>query len=191
MKKEDLDILIDKYYSGKATEEEEALLRTFFLSAEVLPGYETEAEIFRYMKDISAVPEPVADLDSRIINALDNLRKDNKIITLRRKYYTLSGIAAAILIIIASLFFLERINEPADTFDDPELAYAAAVNILYEVSGRLNKGFQTIEPVTLMDAGHLGKIGEFEKTMDLAGRELQSLDYFEKVFEMTGNSDER
>jgi hypothetical protein len=191
MKKEELDILLDKYYSGTTSEEEEELLRTFFISAEVLPGYETEAEIFRYMKDASAVPEPSADLDSRIIIALDNSLKKSKITSLRRRYSTLSGIAAGILIIIASWFFLDRINESADTFDDPEMAYAAAVNILYEVSGRLNKGLQTIEPVARMNTGPLEKIGEFEKSVDLAGRELQSLDHLERVIEMTGNSDEQ
>jgi hypothetical protein len=185
MKKEELDILLEKYYSGTATEEEEALLISFFLSAELTPGYEAEAEIFRYMKETSSVPEPSADLDSRIIYALDKSRKDNKSNLLRKRYYTLSGIAASVLIIIASLFFLQRINEPADTFDDPELAYAAAVNILYEVSGRLNQGLQTFEPA------QLAKIGEFGKTVDLAGRELQSLDHLNRVIEMTGNSDEQ
>lgn len=191
MKKEELDILIEKYYSGTATEEEEMLLRTFFLSAEVPPGYETEADIFRYMKETSSVPEPSADLDSRIIFALGKSRNNNKFTLVRKKYYTLSGIAAGILIIIASWFFLERINEPSDTFDDPELAYAAAINILYEVSGRMNQGLQTIEPVTRMKAGQLSKIGEFEKTVDLAGRELRSLDHLNRVIEMTVNSGEQ
>jgi hypothetical protein len=59
------------------------------------------------------------------------------------------------------------------------------VNILYEVSGRLNQGLQTFEPA------QLGKIGEFGKTVDLAGRELQSLDHLNRVIEMTGNSDEQ
>jgi hypothetical protein len=179
-----------RYYSGTSTEEEEAFLRSFFLSADILPGYETEAEIFRYMYETSAVPEPSADLDSRIIDALDNSRKEYKISIIRKRYYTLSGIAAGILIIIASWFFLEKSNEPADTFDDPELAYAAAVNILHEVSGRLNAGLQTIEPVTLMNPGQLGIIGELEKTVDLAGRELQSLDHLNKMIEMTSHPDE-
>jgi hypothetical protein len=191
MKKEELDILLEKYYSGTATEEEEFSLRSFFRSAEIPAGYEAEAEIFRFMSEAYTVPEPSADLNSRIISALDKARNINKFKRIRKAYYTLSGVAAGILIIIASWFFLARSSEPHDTFEDPELAYAAAVDILYEVSGRLNRGLQTVEPVTRMNTMQLLKIGELEKTVDLAGRELQSLDHLDKVIEMAGNSDEQ
>jgi hypothetical protein len=191
MKKEELDLLLEKYFSGTSTEAEEASLRSFFSSAGIPRGYETEAEMFRFMNEASSVPEPSDDLSDRIIHALDDIRKPNKIRLLKNKYYAFSGIAAGILIVIASWFFLTRSNEPADTFDDPELAYAAVVNILYDVSGRLNQGGQAIEPVALMNTGQLGKIGEFERIMDMAGRNLRSLDKLGEGIELTGYSDEK
>ena len=55
--------------------------------------------------------------------------------------------AAGLLLLAGSYFFLVKKTETADTFKDPEIAYAETMKILMEVSSQLNHGTQALEPV--------------------------------------------
>ncbi|HEX2920506.1 MAG TPA: sigma-70 family RNA polymerase sigma factor [Bacteroidales bacterium] len=148
MRKEEVDKLLDKYYQGISTTEEEQLLKDFFDNEEIPSGYEVEKSFFTNYSILSDTPEASADFEERIISAIDTIRsRDNKI---TKTKFILSGIAAGITILIGLLFFFSR-NEQIDTFKDPDLAYAETVKILYEVSAMMNSGTEALEPISSMN----------------------------------------
>jgi hypothetical protein len=150
MNSEEIKRLLEKYYEGNSTSEEELLLKKFFSEEDVPGDLNDEKEIFMYYRQPSQIPEPSADFEDRIVSAINAEDGDIVRIKRRRLYVTLSGIAAGLLILAGSYFFFTGRSEPRDTYSDPELAYAETMKILYNVSARLNHGTQALGKISLL-----------------------------------------
>lgn len=182
MKEEELKNLIGKYYDGLTTPEEEKDLREYFASNSPA-GFEAEKEIFSYYMNALEIPEPSDDLEARIIdriNAIEGIRGSNRL----RSYITpLLGIAASLLIISGLWFFYQNRIESNDTYDDPAIAYAETMKLLYSVSVKLNKGASALEPVSkLNDVTERGIVaiskssGKIEKNMTFLTNSFKNAD---------------
>ena len=147
MEENKLKELLNRYYDGVTSPEEELELKTYFSGNNVLPGYEAEKEIFSYYSGMEKIIVPFADFEMRIIKSVDDLERIKLINNKRKRYITLFSVAATILIMIGSWFFFLREREPADTFSDPSLAYAETMRILTNVSVKINMGKEALKPV--------------------------------------------
>jgi len=147
MEENKLKELLDKYYDGVTSSEEELELKTYFSGNNVLPGYEAEKEIFSYYSGMEKIIVPFADFEMRIIKSVDDLERIKLKNNNRKRNITLFSVAATILIMIGSWFFFLREREPADTFSDPSLAYAETMKILTNVSVKINRGKEALKPV--------------------------------------------
>lgn len=188
MKKEELDILLSKYYDGLSTGEEERALTVFFRQADIPDGYEAEKAIFGYLSDSQDVPEPSIDFESRIISSLDNSTAV-KTTRVRKLMLVISGLAAGVVILTGTLFFL-RSNEPLDTFADPQVAYAETMKILMEVSVKMNKGAEALDPVSKMNLPDAPGLEVLKNSRETLEKNLESLEYVTKVIELTEEQDE-
>jgi hypothetical protein len=121
----ELERLIGKYYSGETSLEEEKILRDFFTGGNIPEGYEAEKEIFGFYSSEMKIPEPSADLETRIIMGLE--KKDGWIDFIKSRRIILSAISAAagLLILTGSYFFIIHRSESKDTYSDPQIAYAS------------------------------------------------------------------
>lgn len=169
MRKEEIEILLNRYYEGTSTPEEEEVLKRFFASPDVPEGYEAEKAIFSYFN--TAVPEPSADFAHRISNGIDDDRKRR----MRKIIYSVSAAAAMIILLISLLFVIDSQNETKDTFDDPQIAYAETMKILYGISIQLNKGREALEPVSKMGEIDLQGLSVFNKSMKTLQKEMKNL----------------
>jgi hypothetical protein len=147
MEENKLKELLDKYYDGATSPEEELEIKNYFSGDKVFPGYEAEKDIFRYYSGMEKIDVPSADFEMRIVKSLDDLERIKLKNDNRKRYITLFSAVATILIMIGSWFFLLREREPADTFSDPTLAYAETMRILNNVSVNLNRGTEALKPV--------------------------------------------
>ncbi len=147
MKEEALKDLIGKYYDGLTTPEEEKVLREYF-AINSPEGFEAEKEIFNYYATKLAVPEPSDDLEVRIIERINSFEGSRGNKRHLRYLMPLLSTAASLLVITGLWFFYQNRNESADTYDDPAIAYAETIKLLYSVSVRLNKGAMALEPVS-------------------------------------------
>lgn len=169
MKIENIKELLNEFYNGNTTLEQEQELFRFFNSENVPDELIDEADIFLslYKGDDIVIPE---DLDlnlSILIDKLDsdknNIPKeisfynDNKpneshnppqktISLFNRQWIKIASIAASFtLIFTISLYLYNNENQMTDTYTDPELAYAEAQKALSLVATNLNEGFEQIE----------------------------------------------
>lgn len=161
MKQEEIKQLLDKYYAGETTGEEEVLLKRYFSQADIPAELRDEMEIFRFFSQSSVIPEPSADFETRIISAIDSYDQVSGGIKRRKIFLVLSGIAAGMLILAGTYFFFIQKTEPRDTYSDPEIAYAETMKVLYNVSSHLNHGTNA-----------LGQIGELR---DETNRSLNTI----------------
>ncbi len=188
MKPAEIIQLLTKYYDGNSTVEEERLLKDYFGGTGVPEELLEEQEIFRYYSSVSNkdVPEPSADFELRIIDAIDREEKRTAVPGRRSLYRMLSGVAAAMLILAAAYFFFESRPDIRDTYSDPEVAYAEAMKILYSVSYRMNEGTKALGQLAALQE-------ETGRTLNAVGKSTSQLEdnmkSLEIIFKTLGNSD--
>ena len=177
MSEEELKRLIEKYYSGESTEEEEGILRAYFIENSAPPGYEAEKEILSFLMEAGDVPEPSAGFEARIIKAVDSSDEKELSSRVRRILVPLTGIAAGLLILAGSYFFFTNRIESEDTYTDPEIAYAETMKILMNVSSQINQGKQSLKPVGKINKMKVKSFGSINKSAILVQKNLKSLGY--------------
>ncbi len=196
-----IEKLLEKYYNGETSIEEEEILRKFFSQKEIPEHLVADAGMFRFFgrehdaglpgmleqRLIGTIP---GGKDARRERAEPPGRDFQMKPVLRLRYYWLSGVAAAILI-LAGIFVDQKVRRNSsmivrtDTYDDPYLAYAEAKRVLYLVSDEMNRATRPLKNIDKLDAGvaymqpvftfgkgiqYMGKISTIEKTRELISK---------------------
>lgn len=137
-----IKILLERFYDGQTTEEEENILRNYFDSDEVASELETEKAFFNQL--------PMTDgLEQRLSNHIDELAKKEKPAR-QTSIRWIAGIAASMLLLIsAGLYFGTNRPDPfyQDTYDTPEEAYATTEKAITLLATNVNKGLKSIEQI--------------------------------------------
>jgi hypothetical protein len=182
MNTKELNQLLEKYYEGASTEDEEKLLRDFFKNSYVPEGYEAEKVIFGYYSEEAEITEPSAELEVRIIAGVDEADRERKRRILRKRILPYISAAAGLLILTGSYFFFVNRNAPQDTFSDPIIAYAETMKILMEVSVKLNQGAQALEPVGRINELTNKSFGAINKSTNIIEKNFKSIDHLQKAY---------
>lgn len=189
MNEEELNRLIEKYYRGDSTEEEENLLRDYFSHSDIPEGYEAEKAIFSYYKASADFIGPSVNFEERILAGIDAVERKREFQGIKRYLLPLMSTAAGLLILIGSYFFFVRKTESHDTYKDPQIAYAETVKILFDVSVRLNRGSQALEPVGKINEMTQKSFETINKSTKFVEKNLKNLDLIQKALEKNKNSE--
>ncbi len=159
MEKKRIEQLIEKFYNGETSIGEERLLENYFSQKNIPASLEAERDIFRFYSSSRNEQLPDDQLKEKIIRAIESEGGDlsgKK----RRMIYTVTGIAASILLLIGSYFILLSPSGPGialskykDTYDNPEIAYMETHKALLYVSGKLNEGTSKLDNLTKFEKG--------------------------------------
>lgn len=137
-------ILLEKYWDGESSLEEETQLRAYFQSNQIEDELKPYQPLFQFFH-VEHEKHLTTDFDEKLIQNLQSV--DQKAPRVRRLPYYLVRIAAIGLLLIAAYFVVENnFSEPKNdkvvmTEDmSPEEAYAQTKAALLLVSAKLNKG---------------------------------------------------
>ncbi len=184
--------LLDRFYLGKTSLEEEKILQKYFSSASVPEELMPDRDLFKSLGDGSdsvAVPE---GLNQKVLDVID--QQEKKMVRTRRiSVFSLSGLAAGLLVVIALYMGYFRDDSPGllasnqmiDTYEDPQDAYEEARRTLAYVSVKLKTGTSELEHVkkaskaTSDPLKSLSKINKGSKELSLLGQ-LQRVERFER-----------
>jgi hypothetical protein len=184
MNAEELNRLIEKYYNGESTEEEERTLRDHFKNNDIPEGCEAEKVIFGYYAAAGEVPEPSEGFEARIMSRIDATDTNSRSRKFRRFILPYLSAAAGLLILAGSWFFFVHRQEPADTFKDPVIAYAETMKILRNVSSQLNHGVEALEPVGKINEMTIRSFKSINKSTKIIGKSIKNLNDVQKEIEM-------
>ena len=159
-----IEQLIQKFYEGATTPDEERQLTDYFLHEDTVDErWKEDQQVFRLLHDTQIqVPSGVSE---RLEEAMMRMEKT----TLPRRrtlLYWISSAAAVVLLCIGLFFATRKPTQPtmADTFSDPEEAAIVAGQALALISTQLNKGLdmaaedgQEFEKVNQLLNKHLNK----------------------------------
>lgn len=102
---DDLRILLDSYYSGVSTPEEEETLRRYFSDNNVVDSeFEADAAIFRAISDLGEI-QPPSGLEQRLISATVGRRRPFGVLM------PVIGIAASIAVVLCLGVFLMQYKD--------------------------------------------------------------------------------
>jgi hypothetical protein len=185
MNAEEIIRLVERYYRGESSEEEESTLREYFKGNNIPEGFDVEKVIFGYYDTVGEVPEPSIDFEARIIKGIDNIENRKGSLDIKRFLLPLISAAAGLLLLAGSYFFIIHRGGTGDTFKDPEIAYAETMKILMYVSSKLNHGTQTLEPIGKIDELSVKSFKVINESTTLVEKSLRSLAYLQNAIEIT------
>lgn len=180
---EQLRKMLERFYRGETSLEEEKELQQYFASTKVPEEFIPDKELFqRFESGEESVPVP-DDLNQRIIASIDQAER-KAVRTRRISIFSLSGLAAGLLIMIAVyLFFIRQgdsrsflaTNHLSDTYEDPVEAYEEARRAMMYVSVKLNHGTEELRHIkqvqkTTEPLQSLSKINKGTKELSLLGQ---------------------
>jgi hypothetical protein len=185
MNEEELKRLIEKYYSGESTEEEETALREYFMNNTVPEGYEAEKQIFSYYAESEDIPEPSPDFESRIMAAIDASEERIRSGKLKKYLLPILSAAAGLIIMAGSYFYFIDKAKQQDTFTDPEIAYTETIRILRNVSAQMNRGAHGLEPVSKINEITTKSFSSINKSKTIVKKNMKNLDHLQRAIDIT------
>jgi|WetSurMetagenome_2_1015567.scaffolds.fasta_scaffold490242_1 hypothetical protein len=188
MNEEELNRLIEKYYNGESTEDEEDKLKDYFRQSDVPDAYEAEKALFGYYTEKADFIEPSVGFEERMIAGIDS-SSGNKMVSIRRYILPVLTAAAGLLILAGSYFFFAHKSQSIDTFKDPTIAYAETIKILRDVSVKMNRGTQVLEPVGKFSGLTKKSIETINKSTKYVEQNMKNLDLIQKALKHTDTSD--
>jgi hypothetical protein len=155
MNSQEINRLLEKYYSGETTLAEERMLKEYFSSQEVPPELEAEKAQFAWLSDESGKSMASKEIDREVMQKISGKESLlGRFIERRQWFYATAGVAATILILLAIFVRFDPFPKKIqDTYNDPEVAYNEAKKILLFVSGQLNKGTDKLQPIATYNDG--------------------------------------
>lgn len=164
--------LLNKYYSGETSIEEENALRYFFLNEPYPDEFEADSLIFSINQPDSK-SDDIDTINEAINRAIftgvreKSSRKNFRIMNFKWA----SAIAASVLLLLSLGWFFASKNETktlTDTYNDPVIAYEQTKKILLMISGGINKGLTGIESFSEINHSlqKLSPIAEMPKQME-------------------------
>ena len=145
-----IEALLEQYYNGETSLEEEQRLKEFFAQQDIPVHLEHEQEMYRFY---ATARQERTELD--INEQLFKTGKEaGRIIPLRR-LRVWPALAASIFIMMgAGMYFNNSVVKKGSiygTYSNPELAYAETQRALLLISEKLNKGTKNLDRLAELD----------------------------------------
>ena len=179
---EEIRKVLERFYQGETTLEEEKQLEEYFSSTAVPEELLPDKELFLGLTEADDQIHVPSDLNQKVLSTLEQVER-KEVRTRRISLFSLSGLAAGILVLIAVYLFFVRTDGPTrfassemvDTYDDPMDAYEEAKRALTYVSAKLNNGTSELKHVqqvskTADPLKSLSKINKGSKELNLLGK---------------------
>lgn len=174
---QELDRLLDGFYSGKSSPEEEERLIDILFSEHIPEKYAPDRSIFQVIRNGRMIPEPSEDLDSRLRKRLD-LEERNVIWRSRsRRLYLAVAVAASLLIAFSSYLIVRSDNKVGLTLAETEMVTQKMFTTINTVSTGFREGKSAISAISHISAAEM-YLSAIPGAGAAAMEGLSALDYF-------------
>ncbi len=152
----EIEILLNRFYEGETTLDEEKILRDYFLSGAVNEMFKTHIPVFKfYGEEVKRKLRPELEFE------MENSLPDSKILPFfknKKNLFYISGVAASLIFIFSLIFEMSHYNNVKNVADnltytkaETHKAYEQTRIALAYVSGKYARG---VEPL-----GDIEKLG--------------------------------
>ena len=140
--------ILEKYWEGTSSLEEELLLRDFFSYGEVPDHLAVYKEVF-LTNEIPLNPALGKQFDDELLSKIVTAPKESTGWTM----FKIAAIGLVLIIASISVFKADTKNQVSaeDTFSNPEEALAETKKAFILIAEAMNKGEQPVQNLTLLD----------------------------------------
>lgn len=176
--------LLEKYYEGNTSVQEEKLLTDFFNSEEVDEEFLADKDMFMfYQSEREENDVELNEIEKLVLETIkkeeDKDRRQNQGRRIR-PLFILSQVAAVAIVLILGYFMIDNVvpTKTKDTFSDPELAMLEAQKVFSILAETMNKGTSELAPMNAFSTAS----SELSKTnvIDKANKELEKVGELKK-----------
>jgi hypothetical protein len=145
-----IDELLEKYFKGESSMEEEQILMNLLAEANSSDKYINEKIMFEYFNSEKSRNDISDDFDEKILKAINS---NNTIrVDFRRKLHRIINIAAVIAMIIGIYFFFPYNNEQSAQISQEDYkGYVETYNALAKASKYINQVNQNLAKLEVID----------------------------------------
>lgn len=163
----EVGILIEKYFEGLTTIEEEALLKSFFASGSFPEEMKPVASMFGYF-EVEKEVKLSRDFTDDFIRETEN-KQVIPFYQNRRFWYYFSGVAASIILMVS--LFIENQNSPKKskyTSQEAQQAYFQTKKTLAYISSKLNAGVKPLDEIGKIEenAKRIAQLSKFNQSIN-------------------------
>jgi hypothetical protein len=180
MNTREIEILLDKYFEGESSLEEERVLKEFFNSGKVPVHLEEYCGMFDFFnEEVNDKLNP--EIEEQILEKLTSAHRV-PFYQNRRFWYYFTGVAATVLFLFTFLYESEISNNfrfgKQYTRHDKQLAYTQVKQTLAYVSGKMNQGFEPLQEMNKINAGSipLVQLGKLEQSLMQVNSNMDKMD---------------
>ncbi|MEP7267022.1 MAG: hypothetical protein ABI844_05300 [Saprospiraceae bacterium] len=144
--KENIKSILDKYWAGESTLQEEKIIYQYFEDGQVDEAFKEVAPLFSYLKDERDIK---IDLEEVVMRKISSSHTSGKILKLN--WQRAIAIAASLLLVLSLgvstyKYQISKRTElmTMDTFQSPDEALAQTKAALAYLSARMNKGTEKV-----------------------------------------------
>ncbi len=145
--------LLEKYFDGSTSVEEEKALFAYFSEGESDPSLESYRLQFQLMANNREPVHANPDFEARLSDMILSL--DEKPYRYHLRYrlvrYAVAASIALLVGITGYMFMQKEWHREKDTYQDPQVAYAEVQKTLLYVSQKMNQGMKPLNAVNKMN----------------------------------------
>lgn len=151
MNSKKLRMLLNKYYKGDTTLNEEEALRKYFVDNPDIPEeFSTEKDQFLMIEKAKNQDMPFDDFEEKLERIIDNQKVRYPVFRRTKFWIQVTGIAASILIVF-SIYNSLTDSDEIGVIDDPSAAYEETQKVLYYISEKFNSGTKELTNISKID----------------------------------------
>ena len=164
--------LLQKYYNGETTLNEEDTLKKYFTgNPDIDEEFHTEKKQFIMFNKAKNQDVPVEDFEKKLETLIDNQKVIYPVFKRSNVWIRIAAVAASVLIIFGiynSIKYFTGKPEYSDTIEDPRLAYEETKKTLLYISEKLNYGTRELENVDKLSSSvqKLSSISKLNQGLD-------------------------
>ena len=172
MEKNQIHRLLEKYFEGNTSLKEEKDLRDYFSGSDINnPEWTSMKRQFDLLISGQGIHFDISDLESGILKSIDDYERQHNP-PLRKSYIIRYLVAASVsiaFILSGILLFRTQHTQIADTYSDPQLAYAETQKTLLFISQKMNDGMKPLNHINRINSGtqQLKNLEKMDKSMGM------------------------
>ena len=178
MKMKEVKYLLQRYFDGETSLEEEQKLEAYFQSGNVADELKQYTEFFGGISELTEVPGEVTIEEDVMDRILENEHEEKS--KYRYLWRAVTGIAASVILVLGGFLIWEQQQKPYDdTFDNPEVAYAYAQQTMKYVAVKYTKGVE-----------ELSNFDKLETATEPLGKGIEPVSqFFEEIKKMSNEAE--
>ncbi|MEI7490581.1 MAG: hypothetical protein WCK92_04220 [Bacteroidota bacterium] len=166
----EIEGLLDRYYEGETSLEEEQKLKDFFLQDEVPETLRQHQPLFRFLISEAKLTLSEENQEASLDRRIERYRGETSVLSVhpgKKRLYYLSAMAAGLVLLIGLVFLIRneagRKGYMENTRPSTELAYNQTKQAILMVSVGLNTGLDEVQRLKTLDnaMGQIQRINKF------------------------------